>query len=102
MAAKGKSPARMSHPAGLELFSGFNLHPTGQPEHDPILGVDRHAVNKRGPQALIKLGDEIWQVFHGLDEPLDLSAADHNLIDLLHHSIALALPIERIFDTNTR
>lgn len=64
MAAKGKSPARMSHPAGLELFSGFNLHPTGQPEHDPILGVDRHAVNKRGPQALIKLGDEIWQVLH--------------------------------------
>ena len=43
------------------------LHPAGQPEDDPVFGVHRHAVDQRGPQALVEPGDELRQVLHGLD-----------------------------------
>ena len=71
----------------------FNLHPTGQPEHDPVLGVHCHAVDQRSPQTLVELGDELRQVLHGLDEAFDLPAADHDLIDLLGDCVALSLGI---------
>lgn len=56
------------------IFSGSNpnLHPAGQPKHDPVLVVHRHATHQPGPQALIELGDELRQVLHALNEPLDL------------------------------
>ena len=69
----------------------LNLRPARQPEHDPVLAVNRHAVHQPGPQALVELGDELRQVLHAIDEPLDLPAPDHDLIDLLHDSIALLL-----------
>ena len=47
-----------------------------QPEHDPVFAVHRQAVHQPGPQALIELGDELRQVLHALNEPLDLPAAD--------------------------
>ena len=75
----------------FNFYSAFNLHPTGQGEHDPVLGIHCHAVDQRGPQALVKLGDELWQVLHALDEPLDLPAADHDLVNLLDVGIALML-----------
>ena len=59
----------------------FNLHTAGQGEGDLILGVDRHAVDQRGPQTLVEPGDELRQVLHGLNEAFDLPAADHDLID---------------------
>ena len=31
------------------------LHPAGQPEHDPVLAVHRHAVHQPCPQALVEL-----------------------------------------------
>ncbi len=71
--------------------SGFNFHPEGQPEHDPVLAVHHHAVHQPGPQALVKLGDELRKALHAIDEPLDLPAPDHNLVDLLHDGIALVL-----------
>ena len=52
----------------------FNYHPAGQPEGDPVLGVHCHAVDQRGPQALIEPGDELRQVLNALDESLDLPA----------------------------
>ena len=72
-------------------FLHSNLHPTRQPEHDSVLAVHRHAVHQPGPQALIKLGDELRQILHALYEPLDLPAPDHNLVDLFHDGIALVL-----------
>jgi len=48
------------------------LHPAGQPEHDPVLTVHRHAVHQPGPQALVELGDELRQVLHALNEAFDL------------------------------
>ena len=69
-------------------YSAFNLNPAGQPEHDPVLGIHRHAVNQRGPQAGVELGDELQQGLHALDEPLDLPALDHDLVDLLDDRIA--------------
>ena len=71
----------------------FNLHPAGQPEHDPVLGIHCHAVYQRGPQALIEPGDELRQVLNALDESLDLPAADHDLVDLLDDCVALSLGI---------
>ena len=65
----------------------FNLHPTRQPEYDPVLTVHGHAFHQPGPQDLIELGDELRQDLHALDEPLDL----HDLIDLLHDGIAFVL-----------
>lgn len=62
-----------------------------QPEYDPVLTVHRHAVHQPSPQALVELGDDLRQVLHALDEPLDLPAANHDLVDLLHDGIALAL-----------
>ena len=53
--------------------------------------MHRQAAHQPGPQALIKLGDELRQVLHALDELLDLPAADHDLIDLLHDGIAFVL-----------
>ena len=52
----------------------FNYHPAGHPEDDPVLGVHCHAVDQRGPQALVELGDELRQFLYALDEPLDLPA----------------------------
>jgi len=69
----------------------FNLHPTRQPEYDPVLTVHGHAFHQPGPQALIEPGDELRQDLHALDEPLDLPAPDHDLIDLLHDGIAFVL-----------
>ena len=40
----------------------LNIHPAGQPEHDPVLTVHGHAVHQPGPQALVELGDELRQV----------------------------------------
>ena len=40
----------------------FHLHPTRQPEHDPVLAVHRHAVHQPSPQALVELGDELRNV----------------------------------------
>ena len=40
----------------------FNLHPTRQPEYDPVLTVHGHAFHQPGPQALIELGDELRNV----------------------------------------
>ena len=69
----------------------FNLHSARQPENDPVHAVHRQAVHQPGPQALVKLGDELRKVLHALDEPLDLPVADHDLIDLPDDSIALML-----------
>ena len=69
----------------------FNLHPTRQPEYDPVLTVHGHAFHQPGPQALIELGDELRQVLHALNEPLNLPAADHDPVDLLHDGIAPVL-----------
>ena len=52
----------------------LNLRPARQPEHDPVLAVNRHAVHQPGPQALVELGDELRQFLYALDEPLDLPA----------------------------
>ena len=68
---------------GLFFCSAFNLHPARQLEHDPVLAVHRQAVHQPGPQALVKLGDELRKALHAIDEPLDLPAADHDLTDLL-------------------
>ena len=43
---------------------------------------------KRGPQALVELGDELRQVLYALDEALDLPSPDHDLVDLLDDCIA--------------
>ena len=75
--------------AAIVLHS--NLHPAGQPEHDPVLAVHGHAVHQPGPQALVEPGDEFRQVLHALDKALDLPAADHDLIDLLDDRIAFVL-----------
>ena len=40
----------------------LNLRPARQPEHDPVLAVNRHAVHQPGPQALVELGDELRHV----------------------------------------
>ena len=72
-------------------FSALHLHPARQSEHDPVLAVNRHAVHQPGSQALVDLGDELRQVLHTLDEPLDLPAADHDLVNLLDVGIALML-----------
>ncbi len=48
---------------------------------------------KRGPKALVELGDELRQGFHALDEPLELPAPDHDLVDLPDECIALSLGI---------
>ena len=70
-------------PAGLDSFLGLDPHPAGQGEGDPVLAVHRQAVHQPGPQALIELGDELRKALHAIDEPLDLSAPDHDLTDLL-------------------
>ena len=46
----------------VPFHSGFNLHPALQPAHDPVLVVLRHAVYQPGPQALVKVGDELRQI----------------------------------------
>ena len=74
-------------------LSCFNLHPAGQPEHNPVVGVNCHAVHLRGPYASVVLRNELLQVLHGLSEALYLPAADHDLIDLLDARIALSLGI---------
>ena len=43
-------PCRTVTSGRAALFcSGFDLHPAGQGEGDPVLGVDRHAVRQHGP-----------------------------------------------------
>ncbi len=37
--------------------------------------------------------EDARQVLHALDEPLDLPAPDHDLVDLLYHSIAFVLGV---------
>ena len=71
----------------------FHLHPAGQPEHDPVLGIHCHTVDQRGPQTLVELGDELRQVLRGLDEAFDLPSPDHDLVDLLDDRIALSFGI---------
>ena len=44
----------------------------GEPEHNPVLAVHRHAVRQPGPQALVERGDELRQGLHAHDEPLNL------------------------------
>ena len=46
-----------------------------------------------GPQALVEPGDGLRQFLHALDEPFDLPAVDHDLVDLVHDGIAPALGI---------
>ena len=70
-------------PAGLDSFLGLDLHPAGQGEGDPVLGVDHHAVNQRGPLTCVEFGVELRQGLDGFDEPLQLPAPDHDLTDLL-------------------
>ena len=70
-----------------------HLHPARQPEHDPVLAVQRHAVHQPGPQALVELRHRLRQVLNALDESLDLPAPDHDLIDLLDDCVALSLGI---------
>ena len=63
-----KSPARF-HPGRAASFcSGFDLHPAGQGEGDPVLGVDRHAVYQRGPLACVEFGVELRQDLDGFDQ----------------------------------
>ena len=71
----------------------FNLHPAGKPKHDPLLGVNRHAVHQPSPKASVEFSDELLQVLHGIDEALELPATDHDLVDLLDDRIALSLGI---------
>jgi hypothetical protein len=48
----------------------FNYHPAGQPEGDPVLGVDTHAVYQPGSQVLVKPGDEFkYRVILGYPLP---------------------------------
>ena len=49
--------------------------------------------HQRGPQALVEPGDGLRQFLHALDEPFDLPAVDHDLVDLVHDGIALSLGI---------
>ena len=74
---------------GRSFLVSFNLHPAGQSEDDPVLAIHRHAVHQPGPKASVELSDELWQVLHGLNEPLDLPAQNHDLVDLLDDRIAL-------------
>ena len=55
-------------PAGLDSFLGLDLHPAGQGEGDPVLGVDRHSVYQRGPLACIEFGVELRQDLDGFDQ----------------------------------
>ena len=82
-AAREKSASPQWQGAAPAIVLHFNLHPAGQPKDDPVLGVHRHAVDQRSPKALVKLGDELRQGLHAFDEPLDLPAPDHDLVDLL-------------------
>ena len=77
-------------PAGLDSFLGLDLHPAGQGEGDPVLGVDRHSVYQRGPLACIEFGVELRQDLDGFDEPLQLPAPDHDLVDPVRHLITPA------------
>ena len=72
-------------------MSGFNLHPAGQGEGDPVLGVDRHTVNQRGPLAYVEFGVELRQGLDGLDESLQLPAPNHDLVDPVRYLITPAL-----------
>ena len=50
----------------------------------------RHAVHQPRPQALVEPGDEFRQVLNALDEPLQLPAPDHDLVDPIRHLITPA------------
>ena len=80
---------RSRAPCYQSLF--LDLHPAGQGEGDPVLGMDRHAINQRGPLACVEFGVELRQALHALDEPLDLPAPDHDLVNPVRHLITLAL-----------
>ena len=74
-----------------QRFLCLNFHPTRQPEHDPVLAVHRHAFDQPGPLARVEFGVKLRQRGDGFDEPLDLPAPDHDLVDLLHHFVTPTL-----------
>ena len=76
-----KAPCLRRSRAPCYQFLFLDLHPAGQGEGDPVLCMDRHAVNQRGPLARVKFGVELRQALDGFDETLQLPAPDHDLVD---------------------
>ena len=61
------------HNKGKEhLMQGVTSQSPSRMEYDPVFAVYRHAVHQSGPQALVKLGDELRKILHALDITLDL------------------------------
>ena len=64
-----KRTALPLHIGRAALFcSGCDLRPAGQDEGDPVLGVDRHAVNRRSPLACSEFGGKLRQGLDGFKD----------------------------------